>query len=302
MRTGIGVLVAVLLAALTFWSIMRLGPVRRTEPRPRMEAPQPAVKTPDYTVLRRQLEDFIANRPGQTFGIFFKDLTSGTSFGINAETPIPAASTVKVPIVLYLNTLAADGKLDMSERVAYRRDTDYTDGAGVLQFAARDGDTYSLRVLANLAITVSDNIATRMLLRRLGKDDVAAFMRRIGGRTVYPGGANVTTAADMGAYMEAVLNFAREHPVLGSRLLDDMANSIYHVGLPGRLPAGVMVPHKEGDVSGMAGDVGVVLSRRPYILCVLIENIADLDQAFADIARISRLAYDFQEKAAAPAR
>lgn len=292
-RIGLGVAVLAALAGLVLWNVARRpGPeMPRTQPRAR-----PALPAPDYEPLRRQVAEFVYTRPGVTFGIYFKDLVSGAAFGINADEPIAAASTVKVPIVLYLNTLAARGELDMSERVVYRQATDYTDGAGILQFTARDGDTYSLRALATLAITISDNVATRMLLRRLGRDNVASFMRGLGGATVYPGGENVTTARDMGAYVDGVLLFAREHPVLGSRLLDDMAHSIYHVGLPGRLPPGVMVAHKEGDVAGMAGDVGVVLGRRPYILCVLSRGIGDLDAAFADIAHISRLAYDFQER------
>ncbi len=284
-RVGIGWGVAMLvaLAGLVLWSVT------------------PALEKPDYAHLKRQIEDFIKTRPGVTFGIFFKDLISGQTFGINEDRPMPAASTTKLPVVLYLNTLAAQGKLDMAERVAYRAETDYSGQGGILQNTAREGDTYSLRALANLAVTISDNTATRMLLRRLGRDNVAAFMRELGGTTVYPfSGANLTTARDMGRYVEATLDFAREHPVLGSRLLDDLAHSIYHVGLPGRLPPDIMVPHKEGEIGGVADDVGVVLSRRPYILCVLSQGVGDVDAAFADIARISRLIYDFQERLAAP--
>ncbi len=52
-------------------------------------------------------------------------------------------------------------------------------------------------------------------------------------------------------------------------------------------------------MAGMAGDVGVVMSRRPYILCVLINGVTDVDGAFADIAHLSRMVYDYQERLAA---
>ncbi|MDI6814312.1 MAG: serine hydrolase, partial [Desulfitobacteriaceae bacterium] len=100
----------------------------------------------------------MAAQPG-VYGIYFQDLTSGAEFDLNGDEPITAASTVKVPAVLYLNHLIAQDKLRWDDRVAYDSARDYQGGSGILQFAARDGDTYSLRVLANLAITISDNIA-----------------------------------------------------------------------------------------------------------------------------------------------
>lgn len=231
-----------------------------------------------------------------TYGIYFKDLISGAEFGINDREPIPAASTIKVPVVLYLNTLAAQGKVNWDEKIAYRSNLDYQGGAGILQFTARGGDRYSLRVLANLSITVSDNIAYRMLVRYLGKENIAEFMRDLGGETVFPDGTNVTTARDMAHYIQGVLDFARENPELGKRLLDDMANPIYHVGLPGELPPSTRVAHKEGDIWGVCNDVGVVLGPCPYILCVLSKGVGDLDQGFADIAHISKMVYDYQAR------
>lgn len=251
----------------------------------------------DYEPLRQQVQAFVESRP-QRIGIYFKDLTSQQTWGIDEELPIPAASTVKVPIALYVNELVAQGRLRWSDRVRYERDLDLAGGAGVLQYDGIDGGTYSLRVLTNLLITISDNVAWRMLTRHLGKENIAAFMRSLGGRTVYPDGQNISTARDMGLYMEAVLRFAERQPELGERLLDDLAHTIWHVGLPGELPTDVRVAHKEGDITGVADDVGVVFARRPYILAIMSEGVPDIETGFADIARISRMVYDFQERLA----
>ncbi len=251
----------------------------------------------DYEPLRQQVQAFVESRP-QRIGIYFKDLTSQQTWGIDEELPMPAASTVKVPIALYVNQLVAQGRLRWSDRVRYERDLDLAGGAGVLQYDGIDGGTYSLRVLTNLLITISDNVAWRMLTRHLGKENIAAFMRSLGGRTVYPDGQNISTARDMGLYMEAVLRFAERQPELGERLLDDLAHTIWHVGLPGELPTDVRVAHKEGDIAGVADDVGVVFARRPYILAIMSQGVPDIETGFADIARISRMVYDFQERLA----
>lgn len=249
----------------------------------------------DYAQLKEELETVVREWNDATYGVFFKDLESGDSFGINENEPITAASTVKLPVVLYLNELIASGELDWDNKVKYDSATDWQDGAGILQFTARDKDAFSLRVLANLAITISDNIAYKMLTRHLGRENVINFMEGLGGKIVFPEGRNITCARDMGLYVEAVMTFAKTHPDLGSRLLDDMSHPIYHVGIPGNLPDEVIVAHKEGDVSGVANDVGIVFQDKPYILVVLSKGVSDIDEGFARIARISKIVYDYQE-------
>ncbi|MDK2887620.1 MAG: beta-lactamase class [Thermoanaerobacter sp.] len=248
----------------------------------------------DYIPLQRQMEKFIQTRKS-TFAIYFEDLASGASFGINADKPMVAASTVKLPMALYINEQVVQGKMHWYDRVTYRKATDYEDGSGVLRYEARDGDTYSLRLLTNLAITISDNVAFRMLARHVGRPNFYAYMKELGGRTVYPGGKNLTTARDLATYVRATLDFARRHPREGQRLLDDLAHPSFHVGLPGLLPHHVMVAHKEGDLDNVANDCGVVFCQRPYILVVLSSGVKDVREGFADIARLSRMAYDFQE-------
>lgn len=255
---------------------------------------RPGAEPPDYGPLRAQVARFIAGRP-QTFGIYFKDLQTGATWGINERARIHAASTIKVPLVLYVNQQVADGKARMDDRVVYRPE-DMTGGAGILQRDGFPGASYSLRVLTNLSITISDNVTTNMLFRHFGKDNVGRFMRQLGGEVIFPGGRRISTARDMGIYVEAVLDFARQHPLLGARILDDMAHSIFHVGLPGMLPDDVLVAHKEGDIEGVANDVGIVFSSRPFILSILSENVPSIDQGFEDIARISKIVYDYQEK------
>lgn len=252
---------------------------------------------PDFEPLKLQIQTYLATQPA-TYRVYFQDLTSGAAFGIGEWEWMVAASTTKVPTVLYLYTLAASGQIDLNEKVAYQA-SDYQSGAGALQFFAQPGVLYSLDVLADLAIRLSDNIAHRMLVRRLGLDNVAAFMRSVGGRVVYPNGRNVTTAADLATYMRAVLSFSQRQPGLGGRLVNELANTIWNAGLNGELPANVLVAHKEGDVTGVSNDFGVVFSRRPYLLVVLSSGQPDPDAGFQYIAHVSRLAYDYEEQLAA---
>ncbi|RJQ27848.1 MAG: serine hydrolase [Peptococcaceae bacterium] len=250
---------------------------------------------PDYEPLKKQLESYLATRKA-TYGIYFKDLNTGATWGINDLTPIPAASTIKVPYVLYLNEQVAAGRLKMEQRIAYDSNTDYAGGSGYLKETAADGDRFTLRVLSNLAITLSDNVAYKMIKRVTGEENVLAYMKAMGGTTIGGNGQDNTTARDMAAYMEGVINFSRRNPALGNRLIDDLANPIWHYGLPGKLPDNVKVAHKEGDLPGVSNDVGIVFASRPYIISILSMNQDNIEQGFLDISEISGMIYEYQEK------
>lgn len=255
---------------------------------------KPLAARPDYQSMKQEVESYLNTLPG-TYGIYFKDLESGEVVGINEKEAIPPASTIKLPVVLYLYEQVAAGKLDWRDRVRYNKNTDYQGGAGDLQFSARHGDTYSLRCLAAISITLSDNIAHNMLVRHLGYDNVMEFIKRLGPDTTRPFGSASTTAADMGAFVEEAYKFAQSNPEQGGRFLNDLAHTIYHVGLPGKLPTKLVVPHKEGSIIGVATDAGIIFSRRPYILVVLSKGVSDEDTGFKNIAEISRIIYDHQQ-------
>lgn len=256
---------------------------------------KPLDAKPEYEQLREEITQFTATLPG-TYGIYFKDLETGEEIGINETQQFPPASTIKLPVVLYLYEQITAGQLNWNDRVSYNKNTDYQGGAGDLQFAARHGDTYSLRCLATISIILSDNIAHNMLVRHLGYDNVMNFINKMGPNTTRPFGSASTTPRDMGAFFEELLRFAKDNPEEGGRLLNDLAHTIYHVGLPGELPSDITVSHKEGSINGVATDGGIVFARRPYILVVLSQGITDHDKAFGDIAKISRIIYDFQQQ------
>lgn len=249
--------------------------------------------TSNYSALQQQIKDYLAGQPG-TYGVYFQDLSTGQAFGINADTSLPAASTVKLPTVLFINDLVNRGILDWQQKLTYNSASDYQGGSGILQFSVKEGDKLTLRTLTTQAITVSDNIAYNMLRNFVGKGSVASYMSSIGGQTVFPNGQNYSTARDMATYVQAALDFAKVSPD-GRRLLDDMANGIYNEGISLMIPDGVTVAHKEGFIWGSPADVGVVFGSRPFIVTVLSQGVEDDTQGFANIGTIAKMMYDYQK-------
>ncbi|HHY76333.1 MAG TPA: hypothetical protein GX500_06150 [Firmicutes bacterium] len=246
---------------------------------------------PDYEPLRIQVEEWVRSQPAQ-WGVYFKDLTSGKTFGVNENAPIPAASTVKVAVVLYASHLVSQGNLSWDETLIYYADRDWRSGAGTMQYTAKDGDAFTIRELCEKAIRDSDNVAWKMLERRLGKENIIAFMQSLGGENVYPGGQNISTAKDNAIYMEAALRFAKESPE-GGKLIFDLANTVWNTGL-NRYIDEVVVAHKEGDITGVADDVGIIYADHPYILSIMSQGHDDVEAGFELIGQLSRMIYEYQ--------
>jgi len=248
---------------------------------------------PDYVLLTARLRNYLAQKPGR-YGICCRELNTGRGFGFDEDKLFVQASCVKVPYVLYLYEQAAAGQCALSKRLAYRAASDYSDGSGYLQHLATEGDLFTLRSLAGVAITLSDNIAYRMIKRFLGASNVLRYMEQLGMKHPRPNGEHCTTPRDMVCILQGVLDFAAREPGLGSRLLEDMSHPVWHHGLPLLLPESVQVAHKEGDLEGAANDVGIIfLPGRPYLLAILSGGQPDVKSSFREIARISKTIYEY---------
>lgn len=140
----------------------------------------------NFTELERELKEFVDSQPGEV-GLYFFDLTTGGHFGINEKEPLPAASSIKVPVALYLYEQVAANKISLDEQMAYDPDVHWSGGAGTIRWNAYPGQLFTLGELARKLIRESDNVAWRMLTNRLGQDNIEAFMKNLGGKTVFPG-------------------------------------------------------------------------------------------------------------------
>ena len=155
---------------------------------------------------------------GGTVGICYEDLSSGSTFQLNADESFPAASMIKAPVLWELFRAADQGRVDLSRTmtlsVAMKME-----GWGVLK-SLSDGLRMSLGDLATLMIVISDNVATDMVLSHLDFASVNASMRELGltgtelrhsmrGLSAGDAGAaadqpNVTTPADCARLFKAI--------------------------------------------------------------------------------------------------
>ncbi|MFJ8189968.1 serine hydrolase [Streptomyces sp. NPDC096094] len=115
---------------------------------------------------------------GVTGWLHAVDIDSGAQIGAGADQPVCTASVHKVCVLVTLHELAAAGVLDLTEQVECPP-AGRTPGPTGLA-AMLDPVRLSLRDAAFLMMSVSDNTAADLLLRRVGLDAVNRTTDRLG--------------------------------------------------------------------------------------------------------------------------
>jgi beta-lactamase class A len=115
---------------------------------------------------------------GVTGHLHAVDIDSGRQVGVGANTPVPTSSVHKLCLLVTVHRRAAAGLLDLTEQVECPA-SGRTGGPTGLS-AMLDPVRMSLRDLAYLMISISDNAAADLLYERIGVDTVNQTMRELG--------------------------------------------------------------------------------------------------------------------------
>lgn len=137
------------------------------------------LRTPDTAraATPEQIRDH-ARELGADIWLHARDLASGKTVGVGENTPVVTASVFKVPVALELARQSAAGEVDLTERITVPDEGRVPSPYGLA--AHRDRVVVSYRDLAQLMMVISDNVATDLVLDRVGKDRVAALLAEFG--------------------------------------------------------------------------------------------------------------------------
>ncbi|OJV13884.1 MAG: hypothetical protein BGO27_08315 [Alphaproteobacteria bacterium 33-17] len=108
-------------------------------------------------------------------GFHAMDLDSGRSIGYRNNESFIMASTVKVPVSIYLMNQVDEGNIDLAKMI-YIDKSDLVPGSGKIgYFLTHDGLAISNANLLELMMAISDNTATDLIIRQLGMNNIAKF-------------------------------------------------------------------------------------------------------------------------------
>jgi len=232
------------------------------------------------TDLENQLKGLNKAFPSITPAIYVWSFETGKYAAINEEKIYPAASIIKIPVLVQLFKSIEANQVsiyDEMELTHYYR----ASGSGDLQYA-QAGRKYTLDDLARVMIQDSDNSATNMLMSKIGgMDDVNTGLRTWGLKNTHiqtwlPDltGTNTTTAYDMAKMLYNLENSSFLNINSREDIIKYMSKVKNNRLIQAGLPQGVPFVHKTGDIGSMLGDAGIVYmpSGHHYIVVILAKR------------------------------
>jgi beta-lactamase class A len=256
---------------------------------------------------------------GAQVGVYFKTLDGASEWAFQPDLAFHAASTMKVPVMIEIFRQARQGRLRLDEPIVVRNEfRSIVDGSAYALRAEDDsetelygaeGQTRTVRELCRLMITVSSNLATNLLIAKLGVDHIRATLHEMGadgvrvlrgvedGKAYEKGLNNTTTARGLGIVLEALASGKAAGPAGSKEMLRILEDQKFNEGIPSGLPRGVAVAHKTGEITKIHHDAAIVYAERPYILVILVGGLADKRESAALISGISKRIYQAVEGA-----
>jgi beta-lactamase class A len=253
--------------------------------------------------LKVKLASASVHAPGH-IALEIKDLATGYATSINPYANMPAASTIKIPVMVEVFRQMAAGAFDLNH-VMHLQPSDRDWGWGDLA-GAPTGTTRTVNQLLRVMIEQSDNTATNMLIRLVGRARINLTMETLGLETTRLGDyirsdgdirTLRTSPHDMTWLLESIAR-AQLVDVWSSREMLAILTGQTHNGLiPAPLPRGLAIAHKTGTLHDTLNDVGIVYLRgEPYVIAVMTTHLPSLALGRGFIRRVSRLTFSAFER------
>ncbi|HEY9707188.1 MAG TPA: serine hydrolase [Oculatellaceae cyanobacterium] len=251
--------------------------------------------------LEPQVKALMARYSFLKTGMFFLDLDTGNYLDIGGDRVFPAASTIKLPILIAFFQDLDAGKVSLDETLVMRRNL-ITGGSGTMQYKSA-GTTFSARETVTKMITISDNTATNMIIDRLGgitklnqrfrswglKDTIVrnwlADLR----------GTNTTSSKDMVRLLALLINNQLVSLSSREQVLDILRHTTIKTLLPAGLGPGADIADKTGDIGFLIGDAGVITmpNGKRYLAGIFVRRPYKDSRGRDFIRQVSSLVYNY---------
>lgn len=253
---------------------------------------------------------------GAEVSVIYRPLNAaaGGEILIGPDVVYHAASTMKVPVMIELfrqvdaKTLSLDDTVIVSNVFHSIVDgseftletTDEGDGAAHRSL----GKAMTYRDLCEAMITISSNLATNVLMEKLGVERIRLTVTRLQApgmkvlrgvedqKAFDKGMSNETTARALLTLLTAIGNGTAGSKAGCDEMQAILKRQKFNDGIPAGLPKDIPVGHKTGTITKIHHDAGIVYAPQPYVLVVMTRGMADEKKSDLLIAEISRLVYD----------
>ncbi len=259
--------------------------------------------------LKKKVVNEIRERPGE-YSLYFKDLDSKENLFVDIDRVFLSASIIKIPIIIEVFRQAELGMLKLNNPAEIAPGM-RVGGSGIIQELS-DNTQLSIRDLAVLMITLSDNTATNVLIDLTGIENINTTIQELGLKNTIlerkmmdyrarkEGKDNYTTARDMGELLEKI--HSGKIPGLSrsstEEILRILTRQVYRDCLSFYIPEKLWknIGSKTGTLDGIIHDASIFdLEQARYVLVMMSRNLPANAVGRETQARVSKMIYDYWE-------
>ena len=214
------------------------------------------------------------------------------------------ASVMKIYVLARVTEGIADGTIERNDTHIMDA-TNVAEGSGDLQFEPY-GSSYTVGQLVREMMRKSDNTATNMLIdvvggveemhesvERWGLEDTLYGSKFVGPSVVIGPRYNQTSAADVGKLLTRIARGEFLGGAWDESIIEEMTHTENDSKIAARLPAGVTVAHKTGELEGLEHDAAILTTDADtYILVIFMDEGSNDDF----IERIAGFSEDAMKK------
>ena len=214
------------------------------------------------------------------------------------------ASVMKIYVLARVTEGIADGTIERNETHIMDA-TNVAEGSGDLQFEPY-GSSYTVGQLVREMMRKSDNTATNMLIDVVGGldemnrsivrwelEDTLYGSKFLGPYVPLGFANNATTVADVGELLTRIARGEFLGGAWDASIIEEMTHTENDSKIAARLPAGVTVAHKTGELEGLEHDAAILTTDADtYILVIFMDEGSNDDF----IERIAGFSEDAMKK------
>ena len=251
---------------------------------------------------------------GAEVAVAFRTLDGRAQWSFHADEPFHAASTMKVAVLIELYAQVHQGKLRLEDGLTVRNEFHSVIDGSLFSLSPDDdsekslylalGQTRTLAELSDLMITVSSNLATNLLIDKLGIANIRRGIHAQGAdgmkvvrcladtKAFAQGVNNTTTARALARLMDAIAQGRAVDRESSRRMNALLERQTFNEDIPAGLPPGTRVAHKTGEITHIHHDAAIAYTDRPFVLIILTRSTLSTAASSALIADITRQLYE----------
>ena len=218
-------------------------------------------------------------------GIYYKNLKTGETACYNEDHEFIPASVIKLPIVMAIYKMAAEGRADLSEKLKVTYECRVPSCGAFNAFT--DEPMVDIKTLCNLAIVISDNTASNMLTSHFGIENLNREFKEMGLKKTHverlffddemqeKGYNNKAVPCEIGYLLEQIHNRTFVSEEISQEIWEIIESQQLRDKIAAYIEDFAPVGNKTGGARGITCDVALVEGDNPFIL-TFMANEADV--------------------------